>query len=282
MVLLYSCSICKTNINFLLRNSQLENLFNYSIYQHRKVSGPNFFRRFSRTGPLIHYVSCISTCILPFVKNHPEMIIILAEGQRFNSSWDKPQPAKNATALPRARWSRFTCSGAGQRLAGQPRAGSSSPTLRAVSSVQTCTGAHRPHCASWVDLYLGLLLGGSQPCPGRGAVASNEASSLSCPVNSPEWQRCQLCLPHHGFTRFPRAPSEPAPRHSRCFCRMLGTAEPCAAAGSLAGHQLLRQLLGQGTVPWQWHTGTGPAALSELVSAGCMEARLAGGQGWVS
>jgi len=37
----------------------------------------------------MYYSSCNSTYILPFVKNHPEMIIILAEGQGFNNSRDK-------------------------------------------------------------------------------------------------------------------------------------------------------------------------------------------------
>lgn len=91
------------------------------------------------------------------------MIIILAEGQGFNNSWDKPRPAKNWTALLRVHLSQFTFNETGQRLSGHLETGSSSPMIHAVMFAQfwTRTWAQIPHCTYCVDLYLVWLWEGA-------------------------------------------------------------------------------------------------------------------------
>lgn len=199
------------------------------------------------------------------------MIIILAEGQGFNNSWDKPRPAKNGTASLRVHLSQFTFNETGQRLSGHLGTGSSSPTIRTVMLAQfwSCTWAQIPHCTYCVDLYLGLILGGSQPCPGSEAVAVNEAGSLSCPASPPDWQITLSAMPPKPRLRSsPPGPEWTSPTPFPAFLRDAGASRaPVPLRGALRAPAALAAAH---AVPWRCHRETGPAALSGGTSAACM------------
>lgn len=198
------------------------------------------------------------------------MIIILAEGQGFNNSWDKLRPAKNGTASLRVHLSQFTFNETGQRLSGHLGTGSNSPTIRTVMLAQfwSCTWAQIPHCTYCVDLYLGLILGGSQPCPGSEAVAVNEAGSLSCPVSPPDWQITLSAMPPKPrLQSSPPGPEWTSPLPFPAFLRDAGVSRaPVPLRGAL---RTPAALAAAHAVPWRCHRETGPAALSGGTSAAC-------------
>lgn len=187
------------------------------------------------------------------------MIIILAESQGFNNSWDKPGLAKNWTVLLRVHLSQFISNETGQRLSGHLEMGSSRTTICPVmlAQFQAHIWAQIPHCTYCVDLYLSLTLGGSQPCSGGEAVAVNEASSHSCSMSHLTVMELERATASQSTALLPpQAPSELS-HHCQLSCRRPGAALPVLAA-ALERHCALA-----------YHTETGLAALSQMISAVC-------------
>lgn len=162
------------------------------------------------------------------------MIIILAESQGFNNSWDKPGFAKNWTVLLREHLSQFISNETGQRLSGHLEMGSSRTTICPVmlAQFQAHIWAQIPHCTYCVDLYLSLTLGGSQPCSGSEAVAVNEASSHSCSMSHLTVRELERATASQSTALLPpQAPSEPS-HHCQLSCRRLGAALLSCCSGS--------------------------------------------------
>lgn len=169
------------------------------------------------------------------------MIIILAESQGFNNSWDKPGLAKNWTVLLRVHLSQFISNETDQRLSGHLEMGSSRTTICPVmlTQFQAHIWAQIPHCTYCVDLYLSLTLGQSQPCPGGEAVAVNEASSHSCSMSHLTVRELERAT----VSQSAALVASPGPKWTFP-----------TTAGIPAGGRVLQcpswQQLGSGTVPW--------------------------------